>query len=215
MLIGSVGALYQVRFKRMLGYSAIANLGYVLLGFCSGSAFGCFSAFYYFFVYIILSLNIFSILVIIRRYPSNAKLCNLSEVVSITHSNFLLSLLLVFCLLSLAGIPPLIGFFGKFFVFMSLIFSGHYFLALYGALFSVLTCVYYIRLIRFILFEKPEKLPVYYLLPISNIQAYFVVFISILNIFFFFFQGPLLYFLYDSFIYVYFDGILDIYVWGA
>lgn len=145
ILIGSVGSLYQFKLKRLLAYSAIANMGYILLGFCSGSIIGCIASFYYLFIYIFMSINIFSIIVVIRRYPSFLKIKNLVEFVSLSHSNFVLSLLLIFCLLSLAGIPPLAGFFGKFLIFISLVNKGYYLLALYALLFSVLTCIYYIR----------------------------------------------------------------------
>ena len=87
---------------------------------------------------------------------------------------------------------------------MSLVASGHYLIVLFSVLFSVLTCVYYIRLVRFILFEKSEKFPVYFLLPISSIQAYFVSFITLFNICFFFFQGPIIYLLFKYFIIYFF-----------
>jgi NADH-quinone oxidoreductase subunit N len=150
ILVGSVGALYQTKVKRLLAYSAIANLGYIVLGLCSSSIFGIFASFYYILIYIITSINIFSILLFTRRYPLKSKFKNLVEFVSIPHSNFILCILLVFSLLSMAGIPPLSGFFGKFTIFLALINKGYYLLALYAVLFSVLTSVYYIRLIRFI-----------------------------------------------------------------
>jgi len=148
--LGSIGALYQVKVKRLLAYSAIANIGYILLSLCAISFIGIFASLYYIFLYIIMSVNVFIILMYVRRYPVKLKLNNLVEFVSLTHSNFILSFLLVFSLLSFAGIPPLAGFFGKFAVFMALIFNGHYLLALYAVLFSVLVSIYYIRLVRFI-----------------------------------------------------------------
>lgn len=144
ILVGSVGALYQITIKRLLAYSAIVNMGYMLLSLCTLEGSLKFITFYYLFIYILMSINFFSILVVIRRYPSKLKLRNLVEFVSISHSNFILSILCAFCLLSLAGVPPLAGFFGKFFIFFALISKGYYFLALFGVLFSVLTCVYYI-----------------------------------------------------------------------
>lgn len=148
--IGSIGALYQIQIKRLLAYSAIVNRGYILLGLRVTSLSGIFASFYYLFIHIIMTVNIFIILMYVRRYPMKLKLKNLIEFVSVSHSNFLLSLLLVLALLSFAGIPPLSGSFGKFSIFTALIFKGHYLLALYAVLFSVLTSIYYIRLVRFI-----------------------------------------------------------------
>lgn len=144
ILIGSVGALYQVTIKRLLAYSAIANMGYILLGLCTAYSVFQFITFYYLLIYLLISINFFSIILVIRRYPSRLKLRNLIDFVSISQSNFLLSALSALCLLSLAGIPPLAGFFGKFFIFCSLISKGYYLIALYGVLISVLTCVYYL-----------------------------------------------------------------------
>lgn len=122
-------------------------MGYIILGLCSVSFIGYLASIYYFLIYILVSINIFSIILVIRRYPKALKIKNIVEFVSLSHSNFILSILLVFCLLSLAGIPPLAGFFGKFLVFLALVFQGNYLLALYAVLFSVVTCVYYLRLL--------------------------------------------------------------------
>jgi len=148
--VGAIGALYQANIKRLLAYSAIVNVGHILLALCAGSKLGIFASIYYFMIYILMSVNLFSILLYVRRYPLRSKLKNLVEFVSITHSNIYISVLLIISLLSMAGIPPLAGFYGKLFVYISLISSGHYLLALYAVLSSVLICVYYIRLIRFV-----------------------------------------------------------------
>jgi len=192
IFIGSVGALYQTKIKRLLAYSAIANLGYILLSLCSVSSLGIFASIYYFLIYILTLIQVFSILIVLRRYPYLNKLKNLVEFVSISHANFLLSCLLVFGLLSLAGIPPFVGFFGKFFVFLALIEKGNLILVLYALLFSVLTCVYYIRLIRFIWFVDRGIQPIFSLLFLTQKQALLISLISIINIFLFFFQGPLI-----------------------
>jgi NADH-quinone oxidoreductase subunit N len=148
--IGSIGALYQVKIKRLLAYSTIANMGYILLGLCTMSFIGVFASLYYFFIYILILIQIFSILINFRYNGSFLKFKTLIEFASISHANFILSFFLIFALFSLAGLPPLVGFFGKLFLFLSLIIKGYYYIALYVVLFSVVTCIYYIRLIRFL-----------------------------------------------------------------
>jgi NADH-quinone oxidoreductase subunit N len=197
ILIGAVGALYQTKIKRLLAYSAIANMGYILMGCAAISYSGIVAAIYYFLIYLLMSINVFSILIVIRRLTGMLKLKNIVEFVSISHSNFILSFLLVLCLLSLAGVPPLAGFFGKFLIFFVLIDNGQYLLALYAVLFSVLTCVYYIRLVRFLWFVEYDNYPIYFLNSIPFNQAIWISFISIINIFFYFFQGPILIFITD------------------
>jgi len=149
ILIGSVGALYQFKIKRMLAFSAVANLGFILLGLSNGSYWGLFASLYYFCIYILTLVQIFSILVAVRIKPEFVKIKNLVEFSTIVHVNPALSFVLVLGLLSLAGIPPLSGFYGKLSIFISLIDSSYYFLAVYAVLFSIVTCIYYIRLIRF------------------------------------------------------------------
>lgn len=91
----------------------------------------------------------------------------------------------------------MVGFFGKVLIFFSLISKGQYLLALFGVLFSVLTCVYYIRLIRFVWFSESTEYPIYWLIPLTERQAYFLATISIINISLFFYQGPLLLFFHE------------------
>jgi len=197
LIFGSIGALYQTKIKRLLAFSAIANLGYILLGLCNLSVFGLFASIYYFFLYSLSIIQIFSILLVIRHYSSYAKIKNLVEFSSLNHANFGLSFLLVLGLLSLAGIPPMAGFFGKIFIFFSLIAEGQYFLALCAVLFSLITCVYYIRLIRFLWFGDTGIAFIYFLVPLTEVQAYFVAFISLFNIFLFIFQGVAISFFYE------------------
>lgn len=150
IFFGSIGAIYQTKIKRLLAYSTIANLGFMLLGLSTVSVIGVVSTLFYFFIYILTSIQIFYIISIIRRQTSKLKIKNLVDFVALSRANFFLSVLLICGLLSFAGIPPMAGFFGKVFVIYALIIQGQYLLALFGVLFSVLTCVYYIRLIRFI-----------------------------------------------------------------
>lgn len=81
--LGSLGAIYQIKIKRLLAYSAIANLGYIILGFSTVSFFGSFASIYYFFIHILALIQIFSILIVIRHQNSNLKIKNLVEFVSL------------------------------------------------------------------------------------------------------------------------------------
>jgi NADH-quinone oxidoreductase subunit N len=146
IIIGSVGALYQYTIKRLLAYSAIANMGFVILNLHTLNGFS--SSLYFLIIYIFVSINIFTILLNIKRNDHEIK--NIVEFISVAFSNYYLSILLVFALFSLAGIPPFIGFFGKLYVFINLIEYGFYYTGFIIMLLSILICVYYIRLIRFI-----------------------------------------------------------------
>jgi NADH:ubiquinone oxidoreductase subunit 2 (subunit N) len=150
IFVGTLLALYQTKIKRLLAYSAVSHMGFILLSILIGSEMGFLCSFIYLFIYLLISINIFSIIISIRKYLYKIELKNLVEFVSLFQSNFILSFFLVLCLLSIAGIPPFAGFFGKFYLFFLLTSSGQYLVALYVVLFSVLSCVYYIRLIRFI-----------------------------------------------------------------
>lgn len=192
IFLGSILGLYQIKIKRFLAYSAIVHMGYILLGMSLGSNLSVYVSFYYLFIYILISLNIFTIYLVIYK-QDNSSLKNIVDGISILHSNFFLAFLFVIALLSIAGIPPLAGFFGKLYLFSFLIQTGNYFLALYVILMSVLSSVYYIRFIRFILFtEIINEQPITYVITISEIQAYLISFLFIINICFIFFQGPIL-----------------------
>lgn len=150
IIIGSLGAMYQVKIKRLLAFSAIANMGYIILGISCGSYLGFFSSVYAFIIYVFGLIQIFSILLVLRHFSTYLKLKNVVELMSLSSSNTLLGFFLALGFLSLAGVPPLAGFFGKVFIFYSLVMEGHYFLVLISLFFSVLISVYYIRLVRFL-----------------------------------------------------------------
>ena len=192
IFVGSVLALYQIKIKRFFAYSAIVHMGYILLTMSLGSYLSVYVAFYYLFIYILVSLNIFTIYLVIYR-QDNSPLKNIVDGISVLHSNFFLAFLFVIALLSVAGIPPLAGFFGKLYVFSLLMETGNYFMALYVVLMSVLSAAYYIRFVRFILFtEIINEQPITFIITITELQAYLISFLFIINISFIFFQGPIL-----------------------
>jgi NADH-quinone oxidoreductase subunit N len=192
IFIGSILALYQVKIKRFLAYSAIVHMGYILLCISLGSYASIYIAFYYLFVYVLVSINIFTIFLIIYR-EKGTPVRNIVEVAYISHSNLFLAVLFSLAILSVAGIPPLAGFFGKIYAFSFLIETGNYYLALFVVLISVLSCAYYIRLVRFILFrEKNDKLPVLNYINITEIQSFLLIILFFLNLFFLFLQTPII-----------------------
>lgn len=140
----SLAALYQDKIKRLLAYSGIAHMGYVLLAASTNSIEGFFAVYYYLLVYSITGLAIFIILLSIRKYTSYLKIKSLSDFSSLFKNNPAVAVSFAILMFSLAGIPPLAGFFSKVFVFVSLIKIGSYLLATLAIVTSVISAVYYL-----------------------------------------------------------------------
>lgn len=167
-------------------------MGYILISFSTGSLLGIYVGFYYLFIYIFISINIFTIYLMFYRHDKSL-IENITDLTAILFSNFYLAIIFSLSILSLAGIPPFIGFFGKLYVFLVLIDSGNYFIAFYLILMSIVSGVYYIRMIRFILFfiEKKNDIIFNNIIELPLLSAYLIVFLIILNICLIFLQYPL------------------------
>tara|TARA_Y100001970_G_scaffold224625_1_gene276955 strand:- start:7591 stop:9006 length:1416 start_codon:yes stop_codon:yes gene_type:complete len=155
MIFGAVAAIGQSNLKRLIAYSSISHMGYALAGLASGTNQGIQSSVIYMSIYLVMTLAFFSCLFMLRKkrvfYEKIEDLSGLS----LNHPILSISLLIV--LFSLAGIPPLAGFFAKFYIFISVIEQKMYFLAIIGLLSTVLAAFYYLRLIKIIYFDKPRE----------------------------------------------------------
>ena len=154
--IGTLGALYQIKLKRLLAYSAISHVGFLLLGFVSFNNWSIFSLFFYLIIYIIISINIFTVLLVLRKVDNNLKFKKINEVVILFKSNPLLAINFCLILFSIAGIPPLVGFYSKLYIFISALKSEIYISAILAAVLSVIASMYYIRLIKLMFFKNFE-----------------------------------------------------------
>nr|UVF63025.1 NADH dehydrogenase subunit 2 [Synarthrophyton patena] len=159
LLIGSLGALLQKKWKRFLAYSSINHVGFILVGFLSGELLGINSILLYLFIYIITTFSIFTFLLSSRfyKYPSHYQIRYLLDVINLSKTNPLLAISLVIILFSMAGIPPLSGFFAKVFVLLIGLQSSSYFLTLFAILASSIACFYYIRIIQLMYFTNYKK----------------------------------------------------------
>jgi NADH-quinone oxidoreductase subunit N len=148
MTLGNLAAITQTNIKRFFGYSTIAHVGYLLLGLVAaaeGSGDGLRAIVIYLIVYAFMNLGAFAVIIIMRRRDIiGDEIDDLSGLMSRAPA---LALLMLIFLLSLAGIPPTAGFIGKYFIFLSLIETGHYYLALLGVGYSVVALYYYFRLV--------------------------------------------------------------------
>jgi proton-translocating NADH-quinone oxidoreductase chain N len=158
--IGTFAALAQRKIKRILAYSSIAHIGYILLGFACASSGGFQSVLIYYPIYMAATLGIFSILLTPqwnRRINGQEEGFGgkyLTDFAGIGKRTPLLGFIFSMFFFSLAGIPPLAGFYSKAFLFFTAIFSGLFYIALFSILTSVCSCFYYIRFIRIFYFEK-------------------------------------------------------------
>lgn len=182
ILIGSLGALYQQKVTRLLAYSTISNMGFIFLCLLSYSFIGFHCALIYLILYLVLNLSFFGFLLSLRNL--NGKLClNIKDFSIIFRANPVVAILLTFNLFSIAGIPPLAGFFSKFYLLYNLILEHEFNLSVISVLVGVYSCIYYIRLIKIMFFEKPFFWGFFY--NISNQINYFLIFLFFINIFFF------------------------------
>lgn len=202
VVFASIAALYQDKIKRLLAYSGIAHMGYVLLAASSNSVEGFFAAYYYLLVYSVTGLGVFIILLSVRKYTSYLKIKNLSDFSSMFRNNPSLAFSFSIFMFSLAGIPPLAGFFSKLFVFLSLIKIESYLASAIVITTSVVSAVYYLWIIK-IIFFKDYGIKTYYL-PVNIIQSNIIVLVLILNIFVFLFQNSIAVWLINLIFYWYF-----------
>lgn len=163
LLFGSLGAFVQKKWKRFLAYSSINHVGFILIGFLSGESFGIFSIFMYFIIYVITMFATFSFLIDLRicEYPQQNQVRFIKEIVNFGSINPLLSISLTIILFSMAGIPPLAGFFAKVFVILVGIQSSVYSLIIFSIIMSSIACFYYIRIIQAMYFLKVETWPLF------------------------------------------------------
>ncbi len=152
MLFGAIAAIGQTNIKRLIAYSSIGHMGYVLAGLATGSNEGIQSSILYLSIYIIMNLGFFSVLLMLKR--NNQYFEDIKDLSGLSQHHPLLSLSLLLILFSLAGIPPLAGFFAKFYVFKSVIEQSMYFLAIIGLVTTVIAAFFYLRIIKIIYFDK-------------------------------------------------------------
>tara|TARA_B100000700_G_scaffold2069_1_gene2486 strand:+ start:2975 stop:4393 length:1419 start_codon:yes stop_codon:yes gene_type:complete len=155
MIFGGVAAIGQKNLKRLVAYSSISHMGYALAGLSTGTNYGIQSSITYISIYLVMNLALFSCLFMMKM--QNKYFENIEDLSGISKNHPLLSFAFLIILFSLAGIPPLAGFFAKFYIFMAVIEQSMYFLAITGLLATVVSAFYYLRIIKVIYFD-PEKI---------------------------------------------------------
>jgi len=155
MILGAVAAIGQKNLKRLIAYSSISHMGYALAGLTTGTNQGIQSSIIYLIIYLIMNLAFFSCLFMLKRKDKFYE--NIEDLSGLSKKHPILALSFLIILFSLAGIPPLAGFFAKFYVFMAVIQKEMYFLAIVGLLATVIAAFYYLRVIKIIYFDPEQE----------------------------------------------------------
>ena len=155
MILGALAAIGQNNIKRLMAYSSIGHMGYALAGLSTGTNAGIQSTIIYLTIYLVMNLGAFGCILALKR--ENTYYENIDDLSGLSKNHPILSLSFLIIFFSLAGIPPLAGFFAKFYIFMSIIESQMYALAIIGLITAVISAFYYLRLIKIIYFDKPRK----------------------------------------------------------
>ena len=155
MILGAVAAIGQKNLKRLIAYSSISHMGYALAGLTTGTNQGIQSSIIYLIIYLIMNLAFFSCLFMLKRKDKFYE--NIEDLSGLSKKHPILALSFLIILFSLAGIPPLAGFFAKFYIFMAVIQKEMYFLAIVGLLATVIAAFYYLRVIKIIYFDPEQE----------------------------------------------------------
>ncbi len=155
MLFGAIAAIGQKNLKRLVAYSSIGHMGYALAGLAVNSNEGIKSSVLYITIYVFMNLGFFCCLFMLKKNDKYYE--NIDDLSGISKNHPFLSFCFLIILFSLAGIPPLAGFFAKFYIFMAVIESSMYYLAIIGLISTVIAAFYYLRIIKIIYFD-PEKI---------------------------------------------------------
>ena len=153
--LGSVVALMQTNIKRLLAYSTISHVGFIMLGFVTGVISGYGAAVFYVLVYILMSLAAFGIVILLNKKGFEAD--QISDFKGLSKYSPWFALMMLVVMLSMAGIPPFIGFYAKFFILQQVISAGFVTLAVVAVVFAVISAYYYLQIIKSMYFEEADK----------------------------------------------------------
>ncbi len=155
MILGAVAAIGQNNIKRLIAYSSIGHMGYAIAGIASGTENGFRSTIIYISIYSVMNIGAFACVLLMKRGQKYVE--DIRELSGASKNHPLMCFGLLLILFSLAGIPPLAGFFAKFYIFMSVIESGMFVLAIIGLVTTVVSAFYYIRIVKIMYFDTSKK----------------------------------------------------------
>jgi NADH-quinone oxidoreductase subunit N len=185
MVLGAFAAIGQKNIKRLMAYSSIGHMGYALIGLAAGTAEGAQGVLVYMAIYVAMTLGAFAVILAIKRNGQAFE--EISDFAGLSRTNPLLAFFFAMFLFSLAGAPPLAGFFAKWYVFVAAIKAGLFTLSVIGVLTSVVGAFYYITIVKVMYFDDPlTKLD-----PVRVEVSTVVAVTGLFNILFFFYPGPL------------------------
>lgn len=153
MALGSFAAIGQRNIKRLMAYSSIGHMGFALVGLASNSAEGVRGVVIYMLIYLVMTLGTFAFILAMRRKEGNVE--EISDLAGLSNTNPVMATVMTILMFSLAGIPPLAGFWAKWYVFLAAINAELYALAVIGVLTSVVGAYYYLRIIKIMWFDEP------------------------------------------------------------
>ena len=155
MALGAIAAIGQKNIKRLMAYSSIGHMGYALLGLAAGTALGARGVLIYLAIYVFTNLGVFAAIQAMRRRGRAVE--NISDLAGLARNDLTLAVIFAILFLSLAGLPPLAGFFAKFYVFLAAIQAGLVVPAVLGVLASAIGLVYYLRLVKVMFMDEPVE----------------------------------------------------------
>ena len=154
MILGAVAAIRQTNIKRLMAYSSIGHIGYILAGVATGTTYGYSSSLLYMTIYVIMNIGAFSCIYLMRKDGVYTE--KISDLSGLSKKRPLLAVSFLIIFFSLAGIPPLGGFFAKFYVFLSVVESKMYILAIVGLMTTVISAFYYLKVVKIIYFDEAK-----------------------------------------------------------
>jgi len=155
MVLGAFAAIGQSNFKRLLAYSSIGHMGFALVGLAAGTQQGVRGTVIYMIIYVLMTLGTFACVIAMRRNGRQVE--EISDLAGLARTNKGMAFVLAMLMFSLAGIPPLAGFFAKYFAFMAAVQAGLYVLAVLGVIASVIGAYYYLRIVKLMYFDEPAE----------------------------------------------------------
>ena len=154
MILGAFGAIGQTNIKRLMAYSSISNMGFALVGLAAGNREGVEGILIYLMIYLVMTVGVFALILSMRRNEKMVE--DIEDLRGLSQNNLPAAFMLALLMFSLAGIPPLAGFFAKFYVFMAAVKADMFILAVVGVLASVVGAFYYLRIVKIMFFDEAK-----------------------------------------------------------